>query len=114
MHLPIWAQRHDVRVAADIPAGFGYLAGGAATIAAEVILIRNRRRDARSQIERWVSSASKTRPGLRWLHGRWTDERWHDESFRERNLVWVWLPPVLFCPVLASVLVAAAVAEFLR
>lgn len=99
-------------VAVGVGAGLGYLAGGLASGAIEVALIRYRRGLARWSIEKWVSAADRTSPRWRWRHGTWANAKWRDEEFRERSLYWVWLPPVLFFPVLTVALLAAAVAAF--
>ncbi|MBO0825034.1 MAG: hypothetical protein J2P27_14460 [Actinobacteria bacterium] len=100
-------------------AGLGYLAGGLAATAAEIALIRNRHRFARSQLDdraAWHSAAAGTPHGLGWLDkviGR-GDERWSDESFREGQLIWAWLPAAMFLPLFALLLFWGAIGEFLR
>lgn len=101
-------------VAADIPAGLGYLAGGLAALAAEIALIRYRHRFARGSIDQWVSSARATPPRWRWTHGTWAKKEWDDERVRENALIWIWLPPALFLALIVLVMVASAVAEFRR
>jgi hypothetical protein len=101
-------------VAADIPAGLGYLAVGHAFAAAEVVLIRNRRRLARSMLDQWLAASDRAPRGARWMYHGWRDKRWQDKGFRARALVWVWLPPVLFLPVVALVMLGSAVTEFHR
>ena len=105
---------NDADMAADIPAGLGYLAVGLAATVGEIALIRSRRRLARRQLDWFLSAGARAPRGFRWAYHSWRDERWQDEGFRERNLVWLWLPPVLFLPVFALVMLAGAVAEFRR
>jgi hypothetical protein len=101
-------------VAADIPAGLGYLAGGLAFAAVEVILIRNRHRLSRRLVDQWVLAATRAPRGLRWAYFHWRDERWRNEEFREKQLVWVWLPFAMGLPVFAIALLASAISEFVR
>jgi hypothetical protein len=82
--------------------------------AVEVVLIRNRHRLSRWQIDQWVSAAARAPRGLRWVYFQWRDERWQDEEFREKQLIWVWLPPVMFFPVFAIALISGAISEFIR
>jgi hypothetical protein len=101
-------------VAADIPAGVGYLAGGLACAAAEVVLIRGRRRFARWQVDKYLSAAARSPRGLRWMHFHWRGERWRSEEFLDRQLVNTWLPPVIGLLVLAVALIGSAISEFVR
>jgi hypothetical protein len=101
-------------VAADIAAGFGYLAGSLATAATEVVLFRNRHRFAQWQIDQVITAGARAPRGWRWAYRTWRDERWQDEEFRRKRLVWTWLPPIMFLPLLALVFFVSAIAEFRR
>lgn len=101
-------------VAPDIPAGLGYLAAGLALTAAEVAVIRNRRRLAQRMIGGMLDASAGASRGTRWMYRGWRDKRWQDEDFREKALVWAWLPPALFLPVAALAMLGSAVAEFHR
>jgi hypothetical protein len=101
-------------VAADIPAGIGYLAGGLAFAVIEVVLIRNRRRFARWQVDRYLSAAARAPRGLRWAYFHWRGERWRNEEFLDRQLVAMWFPAAVVLLVAAVVLFGSAISEFAR
>jgi hypothetical protein len=88
--------------------------GGLASGAVDVVLIRNRRRFASWQVDRYLSAAARAPRGTRWLYFHWRGERWRNEKFRRRQLVSIWLPPVFGLAVLAVALVASAITEFAR
>lgn len=104
--------KHDQPVKPDILAGLGFLAVSLVTLVIEAVLIANRHRLARWLVEEWVAAAAQASPKWRWLHGSFASDAWHDEEFRERALVWVWLPPVLFVPVVTAVFILGAVNAF--
>jgi hypothetical protein len=41
-----------------------------------------------------------------------SDERLQDEQFREKTLVWIWLPFVIVLPILGLLMFASAIVEF--
>jgi hypothetical protein len=90
------------------------MVGGLAFAAIEVVLIRNRRRFARWQVDRYLSAAARAPRGLRWTYFHWRGERWRDEKFLDRQLVTTWLPPAIVLPVVALVLLGSAISEFVR
>jgi hypothetical protein len=92
-------------VSANIPAGLGYLAGGLAITAVEVLLIHYRHGLSRGLLDMWISSWS------RWLNP-FSDERFQDEQLRERTLVCIWLPFAIVLAVIGLLMFASAVAEF--
>jgi hypothetical protein len=101
-------------MAADVPAGLGYLAGGVAAAAVGLVAARRRKEIARSLIDGWTSSAARASPRRRSLHGTWGNERWRDPAFRERSLLWIWLPMLAGFSVLALVFLLSAASEFAR
>ena len=104
--------KHDQGVKPDVPAGLGFLAVALAAISIEIVLIINRRRLARWLVEGWVSHAARASPKWRWLHGTFARDVWQDTAFRDRALVWAWLPPVLIVPVFGAVFLLGAVNAF--
>lgn len=98
----------------DILAGLGFVAASLVTLVIEAVLIANRHRLARWLVEGWVEDAARASPRWRWLHGSFASGAWHDGAFRERALLWVWLPPVLFVLVVTAVFILGAVNAFRR
>ena len=98
-------------VSANIPAGLGYLAGGLAITAVEVLLIHYRHGLSRGLLDMWISSADYGTGWSRWLNP-FSDERFQDEQFRERTLVWIWLPFAIVLAVIGLLMFASAVVVF--
>jgi hypothetical protein len=98
-------------VSANIPAGLGYLAGGLAITAAEVLLIHYRHGLSRGLLDMWISSAQDGLRGHQWLNP-FSDERLQDEQFREKVRLSIWLPFAIVLPVIGLVMFASAVVEF--
>jgi hypothetical protein len=82
-------------MAADVPAGLGYLGGTMTASAGLVVWIRRRQ------------------PISGWWIGR-IRRPLVDGQRRSRARFWFWLPAVVGLPVLVLVLAASAVAEFRR
>lgn len=65
-------------VAADIPAGLGYLAAGVAAAVVTVTLVINRRRFGNWMVDRYVSDAMRAtakRPYMKLMYRPWLDPR---------------------------------------
>jgi hypothetical protein len=91
-------------VAADIPAGLGYLAVGLAFAAAEVTLIRNRERF----IQYWTDEMVVV-DNARWRRPRpQTPER----RYRRGATTFFWVLAMFGLPVFFLVFVASAISEF--
>src|SRR5436305_10654439 len=103
--------RHYERVA-DVPAGVGYLAGFIAAVGAEVYVVRHRMQIGESLVDDWVSSARRAKKGAKWLYAPWLDPRLADPAVREEAAFWASGQVLFFLPVLAVVLLGAAVAAF--
>ena len=89
-------------MAADVPAGLGYLGGAVIASAGLVLWIRRREQISGWWIGRMAAGSNYFR------------RRLVDEESRSRARFWLWLPAVVGLPVVVLVLAASAVAEFRR
>jgi hypothetical protein len=82
------------------------LAVGLAFTAADVALVRNRRRLAQRRIDAYDQIPS----GIRWLYRGPRSWRWQNEAYRAKHLWRLWLPSALYLAIGALLCLAAAVA----
>ena len=111
-------------MAADIPAGLGYLAIGVALVAANAALVLNRDRVGKwwfdyfaRQVEEIVAARDRASRFTRWMYWGWGDPRRRDVQTRSRlarEAQWVWIPAAFMLSIAAVALINSAVAEFRR
>jgi hypothetical protein len=111
-------------VAADIPAGLGYLAIGLAFATADAALVLNRDRagkwwfdNSTRQVEEIVAARDRASRWTRWMYWGWGDPRWRDVQIRSRlakEAQWIWIPAAFMLSIVAVALINSAVTEFRR
>lgn len=97
-----------------IGAGLGYLAVGLAFGAAWTFWVLKGRRVADDMAADLVARAASARRGFRWTYGIWGAKRMRDPDQVSRAGFWMWLPFVLFLPIIAIVLLVSSIVEFAR
>ena len=111
-------------VAADIPAGLGYLAAGLLAAAADIALVINRDGAAEwlsdqtnQQIDEGIAARDRAPRRTRWMYWRYRDARLHDAETRSKidaSAGGMWMGGAILLTLVAVVLIGSAVAEFTR
>jgi hypothetical protein len=97
-----------------IRAELGYLAGALTVLAVWGWWLRRGRAVTNDVVADMVTRASNAPPGWRWTWGHWSSERTRRAAEQGQAGFWMWLPLVIFLPVIAAVFLASAVAEIAR
>ena len=97
-----------------IAAGLGYLAGALTVLPVWVWWLLRGRAVSDDFAADLVTRASNAPPGWRWTWGHWSSERTRKAAEQGQVGFGMWLPLVLFLPVLGAVFLASAVTELAR
>ena len=92
-----------------VSAALGYLAGGLAVLFGWLAWLRRGRAISDDFAADLVRKASDAPRWLGCTWGPWSSDRMRSAQEQERAGFWMWLPLVLFLPILAAVLLASAI-----
>ena len=111
-------------MAADVPAGLGYLAIGVVAAAADIAFVVNRDRVSQwysdsfiQQIDRAVEARDRAPRRTRWLYWRYRDPQLRDVETRSKiaaTIGGMWIGFAFVLTLVAVLLIGSAVAEFIR